>query len=119
MGLVNIKTWHIELIIISVVLVVVTAIFKNDLINWITTLAIIFTFQHAQISDRLQERQTVLDKPTVECYGKLNKLFVGKEILWITTFYLMNNYAAIVGSAMFAAYPYWRKLYRKYKPLKK
>ena len=108
----KIKTWHLELLVVSTVLIAVTFFFANNLINWITTAAIIFTFQHAQIGDRLQERQKILDKPTVECYWKLNYFFGIKEVLWIVAFVLMGNYAAIVGSFMFCVYPLWRKYYR-------
>ncbi len=109
----KIKTWHIELAVIVITLCFVTIIFRNNLLNWITTIAIIFTFQHAQIGDRLQERQSVMNTPTVECYYKLNKLFAFKEICWILVFLLSDNYAALVGSIMFLLYPVWRKYYRK------
>jgi hypothetical protein len=112
------KTWHYEVIFVGLVLCGVTIFFANNWINWITTAAVWVTFNHAQIADRLQERQGVMDKPTVECYHKLNKLFATKEVLWIVAFVLMKNYAAIIGSIMFALYPIWRKIYRKYKPLK-
>ena len=112
------KTWHLELLVVGAVLVITTGLFSNDKVNWITTLAIILTFQHAQIGDRLQERQKILDKPTVECFWLLNWLFAGKEVLWITAFVIMGNYAAIIGSIMFSLYPIWRKYYRnKIKPL--
>lgn len=112
------RTWVYEIIVIGLVLCTIDIVFANNLINWITTLAILFTFNHAQIGDRLQERQHKMDQPTVECYYKLNKLFTIKEILWIISFLLMHNYSAIVGSCLFALYPYWRKYYRKYiKPL--
>jgi hypothetical protein len=81
------KTWHYETAIVALILCSVTAVFKNDLVNWITTVAILFTFNHGQIGDRLQEKQKILDKPTVECYWKLNRLFVAKEIIWIVAFY--------------------------------
>lgn len=112
------KTWYIELIVVTIILSLVCYFGANNLINWITTLAIIFTFQHAQIGDRLQERQGIMDKPTVECYWKLNYLFGIKEVLWIIAFVLMHNWAAIIGSVMFTLYPIWRKVYRKYKPMK-
>lgn len=112
------KTWHYETFVMGIVLCVVDLFFANNPINWITTLAILLTFNHAQIADRLQERQSKMDIPTVECYHKLNKLFTAKEICWIIAFLLMRNYSAIVGSLLFAAYPYWRKYYRsKIKPL--
>jgi hypothetical protein len=112
------RTWKIEIIIVCAILTTVTFCFANNWVNWITTVAILLTFNHAQIGDRLQERQAVMDKPTVECYHKLNKLFAGKEVCWIIAFVLMKNYAAIVGSGLFALYPLWRKYYRKkIKPL--
>jgi Ni,Fe-hydrogenase I cytochrome b subunit len=114
----NIKTWHIELFTVAVILSSTTFITANNLVNWITTLAILVTFNHGIIGDRLQERQSKMDKPTVECYYKLNRLFAIKEVIWITAFFIMKNYAAIVGSVLFFLYPFWRKFYRsKIKPL--
>ena len=113
------KTWKWECLVVALVLCYVTYEYANNLVNWITTIAVYLTFNHAQISDRLQERQEVMDEPTVECYHKLNKYFIGKEILWIIAFLSMQNYAALAGCVMFALYPFWRKLYRRIKPLKK
>jgi hypothetical protein len=114
----KIKTWHKETLIVGIILFLTTLLFSNNLINWVTTLAILITFNHAQIGDRLQERQDILSSKTVECYWKLNKLFALKEILWIVAFLMMDNYAAIVGSVLFFIYPFWRKFYRKnIKPL--
>ncbi len=112
------KTWHFELSVVAVIICSVTFFLHNDLINWITTCAILVTFNHGIIGDRLQERQSKMNKPTVECYYKLNRLFYQKEILWITVFLLSGNYAAITGSVLFFLYPFWRKFYRsKIKPL--
>ncbi len=95
------KTWHYELMVVAFILCATTFLFSNNLINWITTAAIIITFQHAQIGDRLQERQ---------------KFWTSHRI---TAFILMQNYAAIIGSFMFSLYPVWRKYYRtKIKPLR-
>lgn len=107
------KTWHIEILIVGIILCTITAFIGNNVVNWITTLAVLLTFNHAQIGDRLQEKQGVMDKPTVECYWKLNRLFAAKEVTWIVAFVLMKNYAAIFGSILFALYPLWRKYYRK------
>lgn len=113
-----VKTWKIEFFVIAICLVTVTVLVANNWINWVTTLAILLTFNHAQIGDRLQERQHKMDAPTVKCYHKLNKLFAAKEVVWIIAFILMKNYAAIFGSALFTIYPFWRKFYRKnIKPL--
>ncbi len=96
-----IKTWHIEITVIALVLAVINLLFANNLVNWITTVAILLSFNHGQIGDRLQEQQTVMTVKTVECYHKLNKLFGAKEIVWIVAFLLMKNYVAIAGSFLF------------------
>lgn len=114
----HIKTWHIELFVVWVILSTTTFIFNNNVVGWITFLAVLYTFQCQQISDRLQEREGVKDKPQVECYRKFNVFFVRKEILWIIVFIMLGSYPAIVGSVIMGLYPYWRKYYRKIKPIK-
>lgn len=114
----EVRTWMYEIAVMALVLSTVNFIWANNPINWISTLAILITFNHAQIADRLQERQGKLDVKTVECYYKLNYLFAIKESLWIWAFILMGSYAAIVGSCLFFLYPFWRKYYRaRIKPL--
>jgi hypothetical protein len=107
------KTWKWELLIVGTILCLTTYFLQNTRINWLTTVAILLTFQHAQISDRLQEGQKIMKNPDVKCYWKLDKLFVAKELIWILTFFIIGNYAAIIGSILFAIYPVWRRLYRK------
>jgi hypothetical protein len=107
------KTWHYEIIVLASVLCIVNLIAANNLVNWITTLAILITFNHSQIADRLMERQKELQVRTVECVHKLVYLFLAKETVWITAFLVMRNYAAIVGSIVLFLYPFWRKIYRK------
>jgi len=51
------RTWKYEILVVGLVLAVVTILTKNDWVNWVTTVAILLTFNHAQIGDRLQERQ--------------------------------------------------------------
>ena len=36
-----IKTWHIEITVIALVLAVINLLFANNLVNWITTVAIL------------------------------------------------------------------------------
>lgn len=108
------RTWHYEAIFIGLILSSVTYFAANNLINWVSTVAIFMTFMHAQIGDRLQERQGNMEVKTVACYWKMSWYFGIKEILWIFAFILMENYAAIVGSFLFFLYPFWRKFYRKH-----
>lgn len=113
------KTWVKEILVVAAILFGITLFVANNWINWITTIAVLLTFNHCQIADRLQERQGKMDRPTVECYWRLNKIFTAKEVFWIVAFILMRNYAAIAGSALFALYPMWRSFYRsRIKPLK-
>jgi hypothetical protein len=108
------KTWHFEVGIVAIILCTITFFFANNWTNWIATAAVIITFNHATICDRLQEKQSRMIRPTVECYHKLHRLFVSKEILWIVFFIMTGSYSAIVGSGLFALYPLWRKLYRRH-----
>lgn len=113
------RTWIKGVLVVGAVLCVVTLLTGNTKVNWVITAAIIMTFQHAQIADRLQERQAKMAVPDVACYYKLNWLFAIKEILWITAFIMLKTWSAIIGADMFALYPLWRKYYRsKIKPRK-
>ena len=80
--------------------------------------SVFFTFLHAQVADRMQERQAILEKPDVECYWKSNWFFGIKEFLWIVFFLMIHSYAALSGAILFSIYPFWRKYWRKIKPLK-
>lgn len=94
-------------------LLVTVIIKKFSLHEIICGLAVWFTFMHAQVADRMQEQQSQMEKPTVECYKKSNYYFWIKEVLWITFFLMMKSYAALVGSVIFFFYPMWRKFYNK------
>lgn len=111
------RTWIWEMIVVGIVLSAVALFFSNDLAGWLTTAAILATFGHAQIGDRMQERQSMMESPSVECHWKMNYYFVGKEVLWISMFLVVKNYPAIIGSALFILYPKWRKWWRKKKPI--
>lgn len=116
----RISTYIKEMLVVIPILCITTWINANNTVNWTMTAAVIATFCHAQISDRLKESQQIIANKTVKCYWKLNWYFGIKEILWITAFIMVHTYAAIVGSVLFALYPFWRKLYRwKIKPFPK
>ncbi len=90
---------------------------KIRLTEVIGTLAVHFTFLHAQIADRMQERQAAMIDPDVECHWKSNYFFILKEMCWISFFLLTHSWAALMGAVMFCLYPLWRKWYRKHYPL--
>lgn len=113
------KTWKIEMLIVAVILFAVN-FFTHHLftIEVIAALAVLLTFGHAQIADRLAEKQAEMDRPTVECYRKMWFYFFGKEICWLTYFFLNHSYSALVGVFIFLGYPGWRKLYRNWEKSK-
>jgi O-antigen/teichoic acid export membrane protein len=83
----------------------------------VVTAAVFVTFMHASVSDRMQERQALMEKPDVECYAKSNRFFMIKEALWITFFIMIKSWGALLGAVIFFLYPFWRKWYRKRYPL--
>ena len=114
----KIRTWMLESLIVFTILAIVTILTGNKLIEWIGTFAVLFTFSHASVSNRLAEKQAAMVKPDVECYKWSEKYFLIKEILWFSYFILNHSYAALTGVIVFLIYPFWRKFYRKIKPFK-
>lgn len=82
-------------------------------IEVLAAIAVLFTFGHAQIADRMAEQEDLRDKPSVDCYKKLWYYFVGKEIFWCLYFFLNHSYSALVGVFVFLFYPIWRGIYRR------
>lgn len=78
-------------------------------------LAVLLTFGHAQIADRMAEKQEAMDEPTVDCYRKLRYYFIGKEACWFLYFLVSHAYSALIGVLVFLAYPFWRRIYRSWK----
>lgn len=116
------KTWVYEFLVVLVVLVTVALITKKGMIEWLGVFAVLVTFGHTQIADRLHEREAFrykIDKPVeVECYWKLNWYFYIKETLWFIYFIFLGAYSALVGVLIFLIYPLWRNWWRKKHPLK-
>lgn len=94
-------------------------VFSNKLltIESLAAIAVILTFGHAQIADRMAEQEGLRDKPAVDCYRKLWYYFLGKELFWCLYFLVNHSYSALVGVIVFICYPIWRSIYRgKIKP---
>ncbi len=109
------KTWKQEMLFVAGVLLAVNG-FRNDFhpLEILAAIAVFLTFGHAQIADRLAEKESQRDNPEVDCYKKLWYYFVGKEILWCLYFLLSHSYSALAGVAIFFCYPFWRIFYRKH-----
>jgi hypothetical protein len=113
------KTWQGEAIVVGVVLLIQLFFTSFTYSEVICSLAVFFTFLHAQVADRMQERQAMLETPDVHCHWKSNWFFMIKEFLWITFFLMTSAYAALSGAILFFLYPFWRKYWRKIHPLNK
>lgn len=113
------RTWHFEWAVVIVILSVVNIITHASWIEWIGAGAVLLSFGHAAISDRMAERQAAMTKPDVDCYRWSWRYFAGKETLWILYFILHHSYSALVGCFVFLAYPAWRSLYRSWRPIKR
>lgn len=113
------RTWKAEAIVVALVLFVQLFFTHFNYPEIVASLAVFFTFLHAQVADRMQERQAILETPDVHCHWKLNWFFVIKEFLWISFFLMTSAYAALSGGVLFFLYPFWRKYWRKINPLVK
>lgn len=111
------KTWKVEVTFVGLVLLIVNLL-SNKLftIEMLAAIAVLLSFCHVQVSDRLAEQEGLRADPQVSCYKRLLYYQVGKEIFWLLYFFLNQSYSALVGVFVFLAYPFWRKYYRKQKP---
>jgi hypothetical protein len=108
------KTFHYETTFVALVLLAVNY-FTHRLftIEMLAAIAVLLTFGHVSIADRLAEQEELRAVPVVDYYKKLWYYFVGKEFFWFLYFFLNHSYSALVGVFLFLAYPVWRKIYRK------
>lgn len=112
------RTWHIEASVVAVVLFIQLYFFSHFTVSEvICSFAVLLTFKHAQIADRMQERQALMENPDVHCYRWSNRYFVMKETLWIVFFLMTKSYSALSGAIIFSIYPLWRRYWRKINPI--
>ena len=105
-----------EWLVVFTILATVTIATGNKPLEWVGVFAVLFTFGHAAISNRMAERQARMVTPDVQCYKWSDRYFIFKEGLWFIYFLFSQSYAALVGVIIFLIYHFWRKLYRKWKP---
>lgn len=118
----GLKTHHIENTFVLTTLLATAYFFGKSWVEYLGVYAVWFSFQHASISNRLEEREHWRKRyghpVQVDCYDKLSKFFYAKEILWFAYFALNGSYSALVGVIIFLLYGYWRTSWRKYNPIK-
>ena len=74
--------------------------------------AVFVSFQHMSVASRLEEAEARrTDTKAVECYRKLTRFLVLKEVLWVAAFVSLDAWTALAGVPLFLLYPVWRRAY--------
>lgn len=113
----HLKTWHAELAVVAVVLTAVVIATGAAAVEWIGAAAVLGTFAHAQVADRLAEKDAAREKPSVECHKWATRYLVGKESLWLVYFLIHQSWSALAGVGLFLAFPLWRRWWRRRHPM--
>jgi len=119
------KTWHYEMFFVAIILATVAVCSQiflgKGLVEWVGSLAVLLTFAHVQVAERLAEQaakeEQVQGDATVDCHRWARRYLVSKEICWLVYFVFLGAYSALVGVGIFLLYPLWRHYYRKRNPL--
>lgn len=106
------RTWHIELALVTVILLSVTVASGGAAREALGSLAVIITFAHLQVTTRLAEKDTDRATPEVECSRWAQRYVIAKEVCWFWYFALLGAWPALVAVVLFLAYPVWRRVYR-------
>lgn len=116
------KTWHVEMGFVAAALVAVALVSDRGSVEWIGALAVLLTFGHVQVADRLAERAALDEiehgQATVDCHRWARRYLVSKEACWLAYFVLLGAWSALVGVGIFLAYPLWRHWYRRAKAVR-
>lgn len=112
-----IPTWYAEIGAVMAVLSGVVYATHGSVLESIGATAVLFSFAHGQVADRLAEREAARRRPDVECHAMARRYFVAKEALWFVYFAWKGSYAALAGVVLFLAYPVWRRFWRRRHPL--
>lgn len=107
------KTWHAEAGVVALVLTATVAVSGFHFREWVGALAVLFTFMHAQVADRMAEKQAAMAVPSVECYPFSTRYYLAKEVLWIAYFIMSQTWTALAGGVIFLFYPFWRRYWRR------
>ena len=73
------KTWHGEMFVVAVILAGV-AFVRGDWREWVAAAAVLATFGHASVAERLREREAARDQVEVDCVKWTWGYFIAKEI---------------------------------------
>ena len=89
----KIRTWQFELTVVGLILANVICfkwiLIGQGLIEIIGALAVLLTFAHVQVADRLAEKageEEARGEETVECHRWTRRYLIGKEVCWLIYF---------------------------------
>ena len=107
------------MIVVAGVLSAVVLLTNNHPVEWVGAGAVLLSFGHAQVADRLAENMAFASRATgvggnisVDCFMWANRYLVGKEMLWLVYFIVHHSWSALAGVGLFIAYPFWRAWWR-------
>lgn len=112
-----IRTWVFEITVVWIALIGVVWVTRGGLIEAVGALAVLAAFAHAQVAERMREREALKSKPDVHCHRWSTRYFMAKELLWLSYFIAHRSWSALVGVGVFLAYPLWRKWWRARHPI--
>lgn len=104
------------MLVVGVVLVAI-ALIGGGALELVGAGAVLLSFGHAQVADRLAEREAARDAATVKCHRFATRYLVGKESLWLVYFVLHRSWTALAGVGLFLAYAPWRAWWRRVHPI--
>jgi hypothetical protein len=107
------RTWHFELLTVGLTLGAVLIATRAPLVEMVGSGAVLASFAHGQVSDRLAEKDAARAVPEVHCVAWARRYFLAKEALWLVYFVTKGAWSALVGCTVFLAYPAWRAWYRR------
>lgn len=109
----NVPTWVWELSVASTLLGAVAHVSGGEPVQWLSALAVLLSFAHAQVASRLDEAEERRTERVVHCRAWLVRYLVAKEAAWVAVFALTGAWPAVAGCALFLAYPAWRRWWRR------
>lgn len=110
------RTWLGEMLVVAIALAIVAA-WRGAWTEWLAGAAVLASFGHASVAERMREREAARARPEVHCFRWSWRYFVVKEALWVAYFISTGAHAALAGCAVFLLYPAWRSWWRGRHPL--
>ena len=105
------------MVVVAAVLGLVVVVTHGGALELVGAGAVLLSFGHAQVAERLAEREASRSAATVECHRWATRYLVGKESLWLIYFVAHHSWSALAGVGLFLAYSPWRRFWRSRHPV--